>query len=158
MIHALVVTHTIVGLLVLVTLLAVGGYALLQVPRQTVFRPRPFALAVVLVDIQVTLGLALYLLEKGWHDNAFIAVIHPAVMLAVLGLLHVVVGRARRRPDRRSFRSVGFAFLVALVLAALAIPWQRVTSSRLAVGAEPAVSVVGLPVPDSGGAAAPTSP
>lgn len=149
MINALVLTHTVVGLLVLLTLLAVGGYALLQVPRRPVFRPRPFALAVVLLDIQVTLGILTYLLEKGWHDNPFIAVIHPFTMLVVLGLLHVVVGRARRRPDPRSFRTIGFVFLLAFVLAALAVPWQRVTgnSRRIAAHAQSAVAVIDLAGP-----------
>ncbi len=127
MTHAFVVTHTLVGLVVLVALLIGGGYAFLQIPRRVGFQALPFVLVVAVVDLQVTLGVIVYLLEKGWRDNVFIAVIHPAVMLLTLALVHVGLMRARRRLQADAFRNVGVAFLVALVLVALGIPWQRVT-------------------------------
>lgn len=121
----LVSTHSGLRWFVLGVLLVGGAYALLQAPRPVPFRRTPFTLGVAVVDLQVALGIALYLLNDGWRQGFFIARIHPAVMLTAAVVVHVGAGRARRREGREAWRAAGATFLLALVLVTLGIPWQR---------------------------------
>ncbi len=121
----LVSIHSALRWVVLGVLLLGGAYALLQAPRPVPFRRAPFTLMVAVVDLQVALGIGLYLLNDGWRQGFFIARIHPAVMLAAAVVLHLGAVRARRRDGREAWRVIGITFLLALVLVILAIPWQR---------------------------------
>ncbi len=121
----LVEIHSVLRWFVLGVLLLGGAYALLQAPRPLPFRRTPFTLGVAVVDLQVALGIALYLLNQGWRQDFFIARVHPAVMLVALVVVHVGAVRARRRTGREAWRAIGAAFLLALVLVILGIPWQR---------------------------------
>lgn len=120
----LVAVHSALRWLVLAALLVGGAYALLQTPRRAPFRRSPFTLGAAVVDLQVVLGVALYVLNEGWRQNLFIAVIHPAFMLTAAAVVHVGTVRARRG-GLEAWRAVGVTFLLALILVALAIPWQR---------------------------------
>lgn len=72
----------------------------------------------IALDLQVLFGLILYVMEGAWSANAFIAYVHPVVMLAALGVAHV--GRGR---DRRTGAGAGLLFyLISIVLVVLAIP------------------------------------
>lgn len=121
----LVSTHSLLRWFVLGVLLLDGAYALLQAARPVPYRRAPFTLGVAIVDLQVLLGVALYLLNAGWRQGFFIARIHPAVMLLAAVVVHVGAVRARRRGGKEAWRIVGAAFLFALVLVTLAVPWQR---------------------------------
>ncbi len=86
---------------------------------------RPYALAAVLFDIQIALGLILYLGRQAWTDNIFIAAIHPVGMLVAVALFHIGVARARKQAAVGSHRTAALFALVSLVVLALAIPWTR---------------------------------
>lgn len=115
--------HSVLRWVVLLAIAGGGSYALLQAPRGVPFRRAPFAAAAVIVDIQVAIGVAIYLIDGAWNSGAFFAVIHPVVMLAALGLIHVGVARSRAREGGDAYRVVGAAFLFAFILVALAVPW-----------------------------------
>lgn len=118
--------HSILRWVVLAVLLGVGAYALLRAPTGEPFGDRPFAVSAVLFDVQVLIGIVLYLSGDAWEENAFIAMVHPGVMIATLALVHIAIAGARRQDTpQRAYRRVGAAFLFALLLVALAIPWAR---------------------------------
>lgn len=121
----LVDIHSVLRWVVLVAIAGGGAWALLQAPRGKAFDRAPFAAAGVVVDLQVALGIAIYLIDGAWRSGAFFAVIHPVLMLAALALVHIGIGRARSREGGDAYRSVGAAFLFAFILIALGIPWAR---------------------------------
>lgn len=81
------------------------------------------------LNLQVLLGVFLWLVERRWRDGVFLGVIHPLVMLLALGVVHFGAARARRARDTvASFRVLAISLLVALVLITAAIPpdaWTR---------------------------------
>lgn len=122
----LLTIHSVLRWVVLAALLAGGAYALLRAPTGRSFQDAPFVATAVIIDIQVLIGIVLYLAGAGWEDNPFMAIVHPAVMIAMLGVVHVaIVGARRQETPQRAHRRVGAAFLFALLLVALAIPWAR---------------------------------
>lgn len=81
-----------------------------------------FSAAVVLLDLQVTLGIVLYVLVEGWDATGDLAYAHPALMLLGLVVAHVGLGRARREQMvADAHRTVGRAFVAAAVLIAVGI-------------------------------------
>ena len=125
----LVTIHSLVRWLVLAGL--VGGlvvaFAASRRPGEAFANPVFSGIAIV-VDVQVTLGIILWIFNEGWNENFFIAVIHPVAMLVALGLLHIAIARGRKaaRTDHaQGNRIVGVGMLVALVLIVAAIPWER---------------------------------
>lgn len=73
----------------------------------------------IALDVQVLLGLIIWLLESGWRHNAFFAFVHPLTMIAAMLIAH-----AGRRRQKGSTPAAGFwAYLVSLVLVVAAIPW-----------------------------------
>lgn len=72
-------------------------------------------------DIQVTLGLLLYVLEKYWTKGGtdpFRAYVHPLLMLVALGLLHMFLARGRpTEPDAARYRWMALGAATALLLA-----------------------------------------
>jgi cation transporter-like permease len=108
---------------VVAVLLAGGAYALLQAPRDVDFRRAPFSAAVALVDLQVLIGLVLYALGTAWLAEPFIAIVHPATMVLAAAVAHAGVSRGAREGGERGHQIVGAAFLVALGLVALGVPW-----------------------------------
>lgn len=123
--ETLATIHSVLRWLVLAGLLAGGGWALIQAPRGVAFARAPFAVAVGLLDLQVLIGIVLYLGEQAWHFDPFIAYIHPAGMVAALVIAHAGAVRARRRAGTAAYRVVGAALLFALVVVVLTIPWAR---------------------------------
>lgn len=74
----------------------------------------------VALDVQVLIGLLIWVLEPGWRLNAFFAYVHPATM--VLALLVAHFGRARQK---RAVPASGFwAFAASLALVVAGIPWK----------------------------------
>ncbi len=86
---------------------------------------RPYALAAVLFDLQVALGIILYLGKQAWTHNLFIAAIHPIGALIAVALFHIGVSRARKQASAASHRTVAIFALLALLLLVMAIPWAR---------------------------------
>lgn len=84
---------------------------------------RVYRLTAVAVDIQVALGIVLWLASSGWGLGLMQGWIHPLVGLAALGVLHAYVSRARSAgPEggNKVFRT-GIILAVVLVVAAIGI-------------------------------------
>lgn len=82
----------------------------------------------IVVDLQVTLGIVLWLFNSGWDQGFFIAVIHPIAMLLALGVTHMAIVRGRRTAKTNHAagnRIVAMGMVIALVLVLAAVPWQR---------------------------------
>ncbi len=82
----------------------------------------------IVVDIQVAIGLILWIFNNGWDQNTFIAWIHPIAMLLALGVLHMAVARGRKTAKNdhaAGNRIVGVGMIVSLVLIIAAVPWER---------------------------------
>lgn len=124
----LVTVHSLVRWVVLVALVAAAGLALTRSRAGAAWAEgadRPFAIASVLFDIQLTLGIILWIGTQAWSDNLFIGVIHPLGMIAAAGVLHVFIGRARKAASAQSYRTVLIGLAATVVLVLLAIPWNR---------------------------------
>jgi len=100
---------------------------------------------VALVDLQISLGLTLYLvlspvarlaradLQAAWHDVAlrFFGLLHPCLALAAAVVAHAAWLAARRAPHavaRHRWLALGAA--AVLVLLACAIPWPGSVTPR----------------------------
>lgn len=85
---------------------------------------KPFVWSSILFDIQVTLGIVVYLVGTNWDNNAFYALVHPLVMIAALAVWHVFIGRARKNAAApSSYRLLLIGGLISLALVIAAIPW-----------------------------------
>ena len=84
---------------------------------------RAYSIAAIAVDIQVTLGIVVWILQSGWSLGFVQGWLHPIVGLAALGVLHAFLGRARKGHPENAGRTVkvGFGIALALVVAAIAI-------------------------------------
>jgi hypothetical protein len=74
-------------------------------------------------DIQVALGILLYLVNRGWAQGSFIAVVHPIGMIVALGIFHAGLSRGRRIGGKKGRRVVATTALASLAVVIAAIPW-----------------------------------
>ena len=110
---------------VLVALLAVGMIGLVRSMRGEGWiegSDRPFTLATVMFDLQLALGIVLWVGNSGWDQSFFIKVIHPVGMLLAAGIAHMAVVRARKGAASSAYRVAGLGLLVALVVVAATVP------------------------------------
>lgn len=124
----LVTIHSLYRWLVLVALVAGGAAGIIANARGRDWdgsADRPYALVAVLVDIQVGLGIVLWLFDRAWEKGVFFAAIHPVTMLLAVGVVHAAVARARKMASQRSHLVAGIGTLVALALVIAGIPWGR---------------------------------
>jgi hypothetical protein len=124
-IETLVEIHSWLRWPVLAALLGGGGWALIQAPRNVAFSRTPFSVCVAVIDVQVLVGLVVYLANAGWSEGWFVAIVHPLTMLVAAGLAHAGVAKGAREGGTRAYQLVGVAFLLALAVVALGIPWDR---------------------------------
>lgn len=86
-------------------------------------------LATTAIDIQVVLGLLIYGLGQHWKSGAFIAYIHPVVMIVALIIAHVFSARAKRATTSvAKHRALAIGLILTLFLVTAAIPaysWSR---------------------------------
>lgn len=88
---------------------------------------RLLLIATILLDIQVTLGVAMFLIQKAWQIPLFLE--HTVTMLLGLALAHVASVRARKADDDATrYRQATLWLLAATVLIGLGV-W-RITSGR----------------------------
>jgi hypothetical protein len=87
-------------------------------------------LAVTALDIQLLLGILLWITERRWSDGAFFGFVHPLVMIAAVAVAHLGNVRIRRETDATArHRWLALSLLVVLILVTAAIPsysWSRV--------------------------------
>ncbi len=121
--ETLVTVHSWIRWLVLLAL--VGGVVLALLRRNSEWNPSVFQLAVMVVDIQVTIGLVIWFFYDGWKRDFFYKVIHPGFMILALAIAHMGFAIAKKRKDARSWLIVAGSFAVSLVLIIAAIPWDR---------------------------------
>jgi hypothetical protein len=123
---ALVSFHSYWRWAVLVLLLAAAArysIALLRAGSWTSFDRRLARLATVFVDVQVLSGLIVWLGTRAWTSGAFNFWIHPLVMLAAAGAVHMARARSRAAvTDGARFKAGAAGLWLALLLIVLGIP------------------------------------
>ena len=121
----LVTAHSVIRWIVLIVMLAAIGYAAQN--RSAESFPagaiKPFVFSAIVFDIQVTLGIIIYLFGQAWSKNLFLALIHPVTMLIALGVWHMFIARARKAAAPSSYRTLMIGGIVSLALVIAGIPW-----------------------------------
>jgi hypothetical protein len=75
------------------------------------------------LDVQVLIGAIVWVLNQGWTRDAFIALVHPILMLLAVAVAHVGRTRSERSTgDRAQGRIAVIFFLASVVIVVLAIP------------------------------------
>lgn len=102
---------------------AVISAALSFTATMTPIKERIYRLTAVAVDIQVALGLVLWVSNSGWSLGFLQGWLHPILGLAALGVLHAFVGRARGAApeDGNKIIRVGLIIATLLVVGAIGI-------------------------------------
>lgn len=77
----------------------------------------------IAIDIQVLIGIILWIGEGRWSGTPFFtSILHPIIMLGALGVAHMTMSRSRSQRGPARHRTVGLGLLLALVLIVLGIP------------------------------------
>jgi hypothetical protein len=124
-VDALVTVHSWVRWLVLLALIGGAVVGLVRYRRRADWDGGIFQVAVMILDIQVAIGVVIWIVDKAWDETFFFKVLHPVSMLAALAVAHAGFAVAKRRADLRSNLLAGASLFVSLVLIVLAIPWDR---------------------------------
>lgn len=82
-----------------------------------------YRITAIVVDIQVALGIAVWVATSAWSGEFAQAWVHPLAGLAALGVLHAFIGRARKGEPAAANRTIrnGLVFALALVVVAIGI-------------------------------------
>ena len=118
-------THSGYRWIVLAVLLGVGTLGLVRSAQGAAWSKnaeRPFMLATIVFDLQIGLGIALWIGNKGWDQDFFIKFIHPLGMILAAGVAHMAVMRARKGDPAKAFRMAGIGLLAAPVIVAAVVP------------------------------------
>ena len=138
-------THSYIRWLVLL-----GGILALVLPFVTNYEnatkkdKMPALFFMIICDIQLVIGLALYFKYSGYGVSAFnsgvgnvmknddlrkIAVEHFALMLIAFTFVHIGYAKIKKATDIRRIRRVSLIFFgIALVLILAAVPWSRIVA------------------------------
>ena len=117
--------HSWVRWLVLLALVGGAGIGFVRNSRGEPWQEGFFSLAVIVVDVQVLLGIIIWIFDSGWEAGFFFAVLHPLLMLGALAIAHIGLVRARKLNESRSNLIIAWSFLASLVLVVVAVPWDR---------------------------------
>lgn len=123
--ETLVEVHSGVRWLVLLALLAGAVVGIYRARVGASWEPGVFQIGVIALDIQVLIGIVIWIIDDAWSETFFYKIIHPGFMLIALAVAHVGLVLAKRRNDDRSNMLAGGSFILALVLITAAIPWDR---------------------------------
>lgn len=123
--QTLVTVHSWVRWLVLVAVVLGVVTSVVRYRSNAKWRESVFQLGVMTVDIQVLIGIAIWIERKGWNYSFFFKILHPSSMLLALVVAHLGLALAKRRSDVRSYLVIGGSFTISLVLIVAAIPWDR---------------------------------
>ncbi len=125
--ETLVDIHSWVRWLVLLGLVAGTGLALSRHLKREGWESGYFSAAVIALDVQVLIGIVLYLGNNGWDEGTFVAVFHPIFMLAALVAAHVALRYARTHPGGEPNKAMGYGLFVSVVLVVAGVPWDRLS-------------------------------
>ncbi len=112
--------HSLFRWIVLVVLIAAPVMALLRWRQKAEWsgeKAKPFAMAMVLYDIQVLIGIILWIVGGSPRAD------HPYIMLVALVVGHVAIGRARKTEGERGYLIAGAGLAITLLLTLAGIPW-----------------------------------
>jgi hypothetical protein len=117
--HFLIDAHLVWGYVTLFALLValVLTFTALMSPRAEM----TYRLTAIIVDLQVTLGVIVWLTDSGWSLGLVQGWVHPIVGLATLGVLHAFVARGRKADPEVAQRTVRLGIGLALTLTLVAI-------------------------------------
>lgn len=104
------------------TLIAVGaslGFSFQKTMTPT--SEKVYRISAVVIDIQVALGIVLWLFDSGWSLGFLQGWLHPIVGVAAAGAVHAVVSNARRVDAGEANTRIKYGFLAVLVLVVAAI-------------------------------------
>lgn len=121
----LITIHSWVRWLVLIAL--VGGVAIGWVRYRggAAWDANPYRIAVMVLDVQILIGILIWLFDSGWNDEFFFKVLHPVFMLAALAVGHMALVVAKKRAEVRAHLVASGGLLASLILIVFAIPWDR---------------------------------
>ncbi len=122
----LVTIHSWTRWLVLAALIGGVVVGLLRYRSRSEWSPHYYQLMVMVVDVQVTIGIAIWLFYDGWKRGFFYSVLHPVTMLVALAVAHGGFVLAKRQDRSRSWVLMAVASAASLVLVIAAIPWDRI--------------------------------
>ncbi len=141
MYHPLLYIHSYVrwGVLILLVYTFIQAYKNITASSLEVERfGKALSWYVILLDIQLLLGLVMYVFASPQIQHAFQdfgaamkrtdlrfwAVEHPIIMLIVIVLGHVAKIKFKRLEDaRKTFRSIALLLGISLIILLLVIPW-----------------------------------
>jgi len=123
--QTLVTIHSWVRWLVLLAVIVGAVVGFLRYRDRAGWSPYIHQTEVMIVDIQVAIGIVTWVFFGGWNRGLFFSIMHPALMLAALALLHLAMTFAVRHNSFRSWLFMGGASAISLVLIVGAIPWNR---------------------------------
>lgn len=121
----LVEAHSGLRWLVVLALVATAIIALTRSSRAEAPTDRWLQWVAILFDIQVTIGVVLYLFNQGWEQGGFIAYWHPIGMIAAVAVFHIGLSSGRKAPEGNGWKIISLMTVLSLVLVIAAIPWQR---------------------------------
>jgi hypothetical protein len=110
---------------VLVALLASGFIAIRRALQKAAWSDgseRPFTLATIIFDLQLAIGIVLWIGNKGWDQDFFIKVIHPIGMILAVSIAHMAMIRARKGDAAKAYMTVGVGFVAVLIVIAGLVP------------------------------------
>jgi vacuolar-type H+-ATPase subunit I/STV1 len=77
----------------------------------------------IAMDVQLLIGVVVWIVEQRWAGDLFLGYIHPLAMIAAVGLAHVGRQRADRASDSRDKGRLATIFFVAsFVVILITIP------------------------------------
>jgi len=119
-----VLIHSIWRWVVLLTaLLAIVGAASARRSKPATWAASAGLWYTVSIDIQVLVGLILWLSQGAWAANPFIAFIHPLMMLAGVAVAHNARSRSKKGASTAAVINLYVGSLALLLLAMPTYSW-----------------------------------
>lgn len=124
--EVLVMTHSLWRWLVVVTaVLAVAGAVMARRRGAPGWTARTGLIYTITLDVQVLIGLIIWVGAGWWGGEGFYVFLHPLMMLLAVGVAHMGRKREKRAlADRRPGGAGLFAYAGSLALVMLGIPWN----------------------------------
>lgn len=77
----------------------------------------------IALDINVLVGLGLYVMEKRWVGGEhFISYLHPLLMFAALSAVHITYSRAKKQESIKGHKIIVIGFIILIFILLSGIP------------------------------------